>query len=115
MQTVLLIIVLAITVEALIQYVKSIIKMVEDKQYKTCFTQLAAILISILITSAAGADVFALVGISFSLPWLGVLCTGIVISRGSNYTADFIKRLQNPVDIGDIIFDSVDERAETKK
>ena len=43
METIVLILVLAITVEALIQYAKTIIKMLEDKQYKTFATQVAAI------------------------------------------------------------------------
>ena len=34
------------------------------------------------------------------------LLTGIVVSRGSNYTSDFIKRLQNP-DIGEIVLEDV--------
>ena len=46
MQTIVLILVLAITVEALIQYSKTIIEMLEKKQYKTFATQLAAILTS---------------------------------------------------------------------
>ena len=36
MQTIVLILVLAITVEALIQYGKTILEMLEKKQYKTC-------------------------------------------------------------------------------
>ena len=48
MQTIVLILVLAITVEALIQYSKTIIEMLEKKQYKTFATQLAAILTSVL-------------------------------------------------------------------
>ena len=43
---------------------------------------------------------------SFTVPWLGTLLTGIVVSRGSNYTSDFIKRLQNP-DIGEIVLEDV--------
>ena len=106
MQTIVLILILAITVEALIQYVKAIIKMLEDKQYKTFATQLAAILLAVFICFAAGVDLYALVGVCFAIPWLGVLLTGIVISRGSNYTSDFIKRLQNP-DIGEIVLEDV--------
>ena len=49
MQTIVLILVLAITVEALIQYGKTILEMLEKKQYKTFATQLAAILISVFI------------------------------------------------------------------
>ena len=106
MQTIVLILILAITVEALIQYVKTIFKMLEDKQYKTFATQLAAILLAVFICFAAGVDLYALVGVCFAIPWLGVLLTGIVISRGSNYTSDFIKRLQNP-DIGEIVLEDV--------
>ena len=105
MQTIVLILVLAITVEALIQYSKTIIEMLEKKQYKTFATQLTAILLSVFICFAAGVDLYTLVGVSFTVPWLGMLLTGIV-SRGSNYTSDFIKRLQNP-DIGEIVLEDV--------
>ena len=105
MQTIVLILVLAITVEALIQYSKTIIEMLE-KKYKTFATQLAAILLSVFICFAAGVDLYTLVGVSFAIPWLGMLFTGIVVSRGSNYTSDFIKRLQNP-DIGEIVLEDV--------
>ena len=103
MQTIVLILVLAITVEAIIQYSKTIIEMLEKKQYKTFATQLAAILLSVFICFT--------VGVSFTLPWLGMLLTGIVVSRGSNYTSDFIKRLQNP-DIGEIVLEDIVEAAD---
>ena len=50
-------------------------------------------------------------GISFSVHWLGTLLTGIVISRGSNYASDLIKRLQNP-DIGEIVLEDIVEAAD---
>ena len=111
MQAFLLILSLAIIVEALVQYAKTIITMLENKQYKTFGTQLAAILITVFICFAAGADIFALMGISFSVHWLGTLLTGIVISRGSNYASDLIKRLQNP-DIGEIVLEDIVEAAD---
>ena len=111
MQTVVLILVLAITVEAIIQYSKTIIEMLEKKQYKTFATQLAAILLSVFICFTAGVDLYTLVGVSFTLPWFGMLLTGIVVSRGSNYTSDFIKRLQNP-DIGEIVLEDIVEAAD---
>ena len=70
MQTIVLILVLAITVEALIQYGKTILEMLEKKQYKTFATQLAAILISVFICFAAGVDLYALVAsLSRFLGW----------------------------------------------
>ena len=111
MQTVVLILVLAITVEAIIQYSKTIIERLEKKQYKTFATQLAASLLSVFICFTAGVDLYTLVGVSFTPPWLGMLLTGIVVSRGSNYTSDFIKRLQNP-DIGEIVLEDIVEAAD---
>ena len=67
---------------------------------------MAAILIAVSLSFAAGVDVYSLVGISFAVSWLGTLLTGIVISRGANYTSDFIKRIQNP-DIGEIVLEDV--------
>ena len=114
MEMALLVIVMAVTVEALIEYAKTIIRMLEDKQYKTFATQVAAILIAVFISFAAQIDVYSLVGISFAVSWLGTLLTGIVISRGANYTSDFIKRIQNP-DFGEIVLEdameTVDESA----
>ena len=112
MQTFLLVLSLAVIVEALVQYAKTVIKMLEKKQYKTFGTQLAAILIAVFICFAAGADIFALMGISFSVHWLGTLLTGIVISRGSNYASDLIKRFQNP-DIGETVLEDILGAADT--
>ena len=111
MHTIVMILFLAITFEAIIQYSKTIIEMLEKKQYKTFATQLAAILLSVFICFTAGVDLYTLVGVSFTLPWLGMLLTGIVVSRGSNYTSDFIKRLQNP-DIGEIVLEDIVEAAD---
>ena len=112
MQAFLLILSLAVIVEALVQYAKTVIKMLENKQYKTFGTQLATIFIAVFICFAAGADIFALMGISFSVHWLGTLLTGIVISRGSNYASDLIKRFQNP-DIGETVLEDILGAADT--
>lgn len=96
MEGITLILVLAITVEALVQYGKNIVAMALNKEYKTFATQLAAVLLAVLVCFSTGADIYELLGVSFTVTWLGTLLTGIVISRGANYAADFIKRLQAP-------------------
>lgn len=110
----LLILMLAITVEALVQYLKTILQTLQSKEYKTAMTQAVAIAISVLLCFATGADFYSLLGVVFAFPWLGIVLTGIFISRGSNYVADFIKRLQNPVEVGDIILDGVADLTEDK-
>lgn len=94
MKNILLAILMAMVVEALIEYAKNLIKMFTDKDYKTAITQLCAVLVSVLLCMAACVDMFAALDITFNVSWLGVILTGILISRGANYVSDFIKRLQ---------------------
>lgn len=86
---------LALIVEAFVEYAKSIGKGLADGQWKTAVTQIGSIAIAQVLCFATGLDIFKLVGLEFAWAWLGVVLTGIFISRGSNYAADFVKRLQN--------------------
>lgn len=93
MNGVMLIIALAVITEALIEYVKSVIRAFIDKDYKTAVTQLAAIVASVLLCFAAKANLFEVVGIHFAWNWVGIVLTGILGSRGANYLSDFISKL----------------------
>lgn len=93
MEGITLIIVLAIVTEALIEYGKSIGRAFAGNDIKTAFTQLAAIVVSVLLCFATGADLFKVVGIDFAWSWVGVVLTGILGSRGANYLSDFISKI----------------------
>ena len=95
MQMILLAIVMAITVEALIEYVKQIAKALSSGEIKAAATQVASILLGVLLCLAVGADVYGALGVAFAVPWVGTVLTGIFASRGSNYISDLAKRLQN--------------------
>ena len=95
MQGILLILALAVTVEAVVEYVKSIVKMFTEKDYRTAITQLSAAAIAIALCFAAGADLFAALGLHFGLWWIGVVLTGLFASRGANYVSDIIRKLQS--------------------
>ena len=101
MSGIMLVIVLAIIVEALIEYAKSIYKAFNDSGWKPAVTQVAAMAIAVLLCFMTGGDLFVVVGISFVWPWLGIFLTGIIISRGANYVSDFIKRLQGVKEKGE--------------
>lgn len=90
----LLAIVMAVVVEAIIEYGKTIWAAVEKKAYKTVVTQFTSIALSVCLCLAVQADVFAALGINFNVQWIGILLTGIFASRGSNYLSDRIKKLQ---------------------
>lgn len=55
MTQMMLILALAVTVEGLVQYAKCIIDMIVKKEYKTTITQLAALVVSIVLCLLAGA------------------------------------------------------------
>lgn len=93
MEGITLIIVLAIVTEALVEYGKSIGRAFAGNDSKTAFTQLAAIVASVLLCFAAGADLFKVVGINFTWPWVGVVLTGILGSRGANYLSDLVSKI----------------------
>ncbi len=95
MKGILLILTMAIVVEALVEYGKSIGRaFMEEGGVKTAVTQLCAIGLGVVLCFACGGDLFAAVGVDFAWPWLGVVLTGVLISRGANYVSDFIGKLQ---------------------
>lgn len=86
------IIAVAILIEALIEYAKTIMKMVESGEKKTAITQCATVVLGILLAFAFNADLFIPIGIEVNHV-VGTIITGIIASRGSNYISDFIKRI----------------------
>lgn len=88
-----LIVMLAVTVEALVEYGKSIGKAFAERRAKTAITQICAVIVSVLLCFAAGADMYALIGVELVYPWIGVLLTGIFASRGANFVSDLAGKL----------------------
>lgn len=114
MNTLVIAVVIAIVVEALIEYAKTIGKAVMNKQYKTAVTQLAAIAIGVGLCAAAGADVFAALGITFSIKVIGVVLTGIFASRGANYLSDIAKRIQSVISGELVLSDAIEVSTDEK-
>ncbi len=93
MQGIILVTTMAIVVEALIEYGKSIARAFATGQWKAAITYVAAVLLGVALCLATGADLFAVAEITFALPLIGKVLTGVLISRGANYVSDFVKRL----------------------
>ena len=93
MEGVILIITLAVVVEALVEYGKSIANAFLKKDIKTATAQLTAVMLGIALCVTGQGDLFAATGIVFAWPWLGTVLTGILISRGANYVSDFVSKL----------------------
>jgi hypothetical protein len=83
--------VMAFLVEALVEYGKLIFK------GQINWTQLIALLIGVGLAFLFDANLFALLGIPMTLPIAGVILTGVLGSRGANYLADVVKKLQQMI------------------
>lgn len=88
----------AIVLEALVEYVKTVMYMFEECEYKTAITQLVTIVVGIGLAFGFHTQLFnaGLSEIYEGLhinPILDMALTGILFSRGSNYFSDLISKL----------------------
>lgn len=93
MNSMMMIFALAVTVEALVEYGKSIGRAFTGGGWKKAVPQLAAVAAGVALCLTADADLYATAGLAFAYPWLGRMLTGIFISRGANYVSDFVQKL----------------------
>lgn len=114
MKMIALIIMVAVLLEGLVEYAKTVMKMVEDQEYKTAITQGITIMVGVLFAfifhlhlfNSALAEVYEDLLIN---PVIDQILTGIIISRGSNYASDFIGKLTKKNDNTFVIEDDTDE------
>ena len=95
MDGIIMVVMVAVIVEAIIEYAKTVGKMFANGEYKTAITQLAAVALAIALCFITNANLFDVLGVEFSYHWVGVVLTGIFGSRGANYVSDFISRLKS--------------------
>ena len=101
MKTIALIIMVAIVLEALVEYVKTIDSMVVSRAYKTAITQGITIVLGIGLAfvfhlqlfNGAMSEIYEGLNINSTVD---MILTGILFSRGSNYFSDLISKLQKP-------------------
>lgn len=115
MKTIALIIMVAIVLEALVEYAKTLMYMVEDEDYKTAITQGVTILLGVFLAIVFNLQLFnnALSEFYEGLhinPVIDMVLTGILFSRGSNYISDLLAKLtgstpQLIVDDTDLIYE----------
>ena len=88
-----LIILAAIVTEALVEYFKTIKKMIEKGDFKTAITQGFTIILGIVLAFFFKAQLFnGVCGIDVN-PVFDMILTGILFSRGSNFISDFIGKI----------------------
>lgn len=82
-------IVVAILVEAIWEN----IKMIYDKN-KFNISMIGSLVLGIIVCVIFKIDIFSIVGLSTTIPFVGSIFTGIIVSRGANFVNDLLKRLK---------------------
>lgn len=93
-ENILLATVIAVTVEALVEYGKTAITSWKSGK-KAVALQVAAVAVSVTLCLLAGADVYGALGIVFVWRPAGCILTGIFAARGANYLSDLVGRLRD--------------------
>lgn len=86
------IVAVAILIEGLVEYGKNIANMFYDGDKKTAITQIVTIVVGIALAFAFNANMFVPLGLTVN-NYVGMVLTGIVMSRGSNYVSDLIGKI----------------------
>lgn len=56
--------------------------------------RIGALAMGIIVSVAAGVDLFAALGLIIAYPIVGQILTGILISRGANFVHDLLKSVE---------------------
>lgn len=80
---------MAIVIEGVITYIKEIFV-----NKNVMWQQVLGIVLGIVVAVGYNADLFVLFGLTSTIPLLGCVLTGVLLSRGSNYIFDLVKQLQ---------------------
>lgn len=87
-----LIVAVAVLIEGLVEYGKTIADMFDSGEKRVALIQVITIVIGVGLAFAFDADMFIPLGLTVN-HYIGMVLTGIVMSRGSNYVSDLIGKL----------------------
>lgn len=82
-------VIVAILVEAIWENLKMV-----WQNGKLSIDKIGALVIGILICALAKIDIFPIVNLTISIPVVGSILTGIIVSRGANFVHDLFSKIQ---------------------
>ncbi len=88
-------VIVAILVEAIWENIKMVFP---NKKFS--ISMLGSLLVSILICVLTKVDIFPVVGLTISVPVIGSVLTGIIVSRGANFVNDLFTKLKGGTNDG---------------
>lgn len=83
METLTQILLLAVLIESVVDWVKNFVAA------RFPYQQVAAFVAALIFAAGMNLNFFALVGLDYRWPVVGIVFAALVLSRGSNYVQDF--------------------------
>lgn len=87
-------VIVAILIEAIWENLKMV-----WQNGKFSIDKIGALVISILICILAKIDIFPIVNLSISVPIIGSILTGIIVSRGANFVHDLFNKISGDKEV----------------
>lgn len=87
-------IIVAILIEAIWENIKMV-----WQNGKFSIDKIGALVISVLICILAKIDIFPIVNLSVSIPVIGRIFTGIIVSRGANFVHDLFNKISGDKEV----------------
>ncbi len=82
-------ILVAILVESLVEWIKDIVR--KEVQWM----DLASLAVSFVVLYILGPEIPPIIGFNIEVPFLGIIFLSIIISRGANYVHEILDRVNN--------------------
>lgn len=87
-------VVIAILIEAIWKNIKMI-----WQNGKVSIDMIGSLIISILVCILTKADIFPTVDVNISVPVIGSILTGIIVSRGANFVHDLFNKISGDKEV----------------
>lgn len=88
MEKLLIIIIVALVAESVWETLK-----MTWQEGKVSIDRIGALVVALVLSMGVRLDILSLLGINTTIPLLGVILTGILISRGSNFIHDLLVKI----------------------
>jgi len=96
LQGVLILLVLSFMIEKVVEVIKiafPFLITIDEKYKQIKLFVLISLAVSTVVAYGANLDMFALMGIEFTIPHVGIICVAIIMGAGSNFVHDFILKM----------------------
>ncbi len=81
-----------LTIAFLVEAIWETLKLAWDKG-KFCIDCIGSLIVGIIVAILSKIDIFEIQGINLSIPFVGYILTGILVSRGSNFVHDLYNKI----------------------